>query len=80
MQTESKQKSEATYKDTLLRKIYREKAHAIELCNALEGTAYTNNAKVKFCGLEDTLALRYNDVAFAVENQLIMFTEHPCGY
>jgi len=75
-ETQIKQKSQTTYKDTFFRKLFREKKRAIELCNALEGTSYPPNAKVKVCNLEDSLALRYNDSAIAIEEQLLVFSEH----
>jgi len=71
-----KQNSQATYKDTLFRSLFREEHRAIELCNALEGTNYPQNAKVRLCNLEDSLALRYNDSAIAIENELLVFSEH----
>jgi len=74
-ETPIKQNSGATYKDTLFRSIFREERRAIELCNALEEKNYPYNSKVRVCNLENSLALRYNDSAIAVENELLVFSE-----
>ena len=70
-----KQKSGVAYRDTLFRKLYRDADRAIELCNALEGSSYPPNSRVKVYNLEESLALRYNDSVFAIENQLLVFSE-----
>ena len=73
------QKSGSNYKDTLFRTLFRDKGRAVELCNALEGTDYPPDAKVVLCDLEDSLLRRFNDLAFAVEDQLILMCEHQAS-
>jgi len=73
---ETNQKSGDDVKDTFFRKLFSEKERAIELCNALEGTNYPPNAHMVLCNLEESLLRRYNDCAIAVENQLLVFSEH----
>ena len=69
------QKSGKQYKDTIFRLLYSNPKYAIELCNALEGTNYPDSAEVMLCDLDNSLHRRYNDAAFAVENQLIVMIE-----
>ena len=75
-QTAIKQKSDPKYKDTLFRTLFRDKERAIELCNAVAGTNYTKDASVIMCDLDNSLLKRYNDLAFAFEDQLIVMYEH----
>ena len=46
-----KQKSSVKYKDTLFRTLFREKDRAIELCNAVAGTDYSNDVSVIMCDM-----------------------------
>ena len=71
-----KQKSDAKYKDTLFRTLFRDKEKAIELCNAVAKTNYASDARVVICDLETALLKRYNDLAFAFENEIIVMFEH----
>jgi hypothetical protein len=73
---EVKQKSGNDVKDTLFRKLFSEKERAIELCNALECTNYQSDVNAMVCSLDDSLLRRYNDSAIAIENKLIVFSEH----
>ena len=75
-QSVSGQRSDAKYKDTVLRTLFRDKSRAIELCNAVAGTNYQLDANVVICDLDNSLLRRFNDVAFAVESQLLIFCEH----
>jgi len=77
---EAKQKSGNNVKDTLFRMLFSEKARAIELCNALEGTNYPPDTHAMVCNLEDSLLRRYNDAAIAIENKLILFSEHQSSF
>ena len=72
----AKQKSGSSVNDTVFRKLFSEKERAIELCNALEGTSYPPDADAVICSLEDSLLRRYNDSAIAIENKLLLFSEH----
>jgi len=71
------QKSTKKYADTVFRKLFNNKKRAIELCNAIVGTNYPETAAIKICTLNpDSLLARYNDLAFCVENQLLVMSEH----
>ena len=72
----TKQKSDPKFKDTLFRTLFGEKERAIELCNAVAGTNYTRDASVVLCDTGSSLLRRYNDLAFAFENELIVLYEH----
>jgi len=75
-QVASKQKSGREYKDKLLRVLFHDEEKAIELCNAITGANYPKDAKVTLCDMDNSLLRRYNDVAFAVEDQLLFVIEH----
>ena len=71
-----KQKSSHKYKDTLFRTLFSEKSRAIELCNAVAGTNYGNDAAVTIYDMENALLRRYNDLVAAFEDLLIVMYEH----
>jgi len=71
-----KQKSDTKYRDNILRKLCRDETRAIEVCNAVTGLDYSAKAKVRLYDLDHSLALRYNDVAIAVEDELLFMVEH----
>jgi hypothetical protein len=70
------EKSTKQYKNNILKLLFEDDKRAIELCNTLIGSSYPETAVVVQCGLESSLARRYNDVAFAVEEQLLCVIEH----
>lgn len=78
MQTENaqQQKSGKVYKDTVIKKLLKEIERAIEVINALEGTNYPTNTKVRIIELENSLARRYNDSTIVIEDLLIVLIEH----
>ena len=53
-QSASGQRSDAKYKDTVLRTLFRDKERAIELCNAVAGTNYQPDANVVICDLDNS--------------------------
>jgi len=71
-----KQKSKTQYRDNILRKLCQDKSRAIELCNAITGSNYQADAKVKLHELENSLVWRYNDTAIEVEDELLVMIEH----
>ena len=71
-----KQKSKEQYRDHILRKLCQDESRAVELCNAITGSNYSTDAKVKLYDLESSLVWRYNDVAIAVEDELLIMIEH----
>jgi hypothetical protein len=75
--TKPKGKASKQYRDTVFRTLFHDKKRAIELCNAVVGTAYPDDTPVELCSLDpSSLLARYNDVAFAIGNQLIVMCEH----
>jgi len=76
---EIKEKSGKKYKDTVIRKLFKEKDRAIELCNAVTNSNYTKDVNVQLCDLDSSLLLRYNDLAFAIDGQLLFMVEHQSG-
>lgn len=65
------------YKDTVFRKLFNEKSKALELYNAITGNNYTKASIIELCTLDDTLYTpRKNDLAFTVEDKLILIVEH----
>ena len=74
---ERTQKSTSQHADRLFRKLFHNEKRALELYNAVAGTNYTADVKVKLCTLDpNSLLARYNDLAFAIADQLIVMIEH----
>ena len=73
---EEKDKSKKQYRDTVIRTLFKDKSRAIELCNAVTGSNYTDDIDVLLCDLDHSLLLRYNDLAFAIDGQLLFMVEH----
>ena len=71
-----KQKSDTKYSDTFIRALFQDKKRAIELCNAVTGSNYAIHTEVMLCNLDHTLLKRYNDLAFAIDDQLLFMVEH----
>lgn len=68
----------ANYKDTVFRKLFHDEKRAIELCNAVAGTNYPDDVPVEIYSLDSgSLLARYNDVAFSIDNEVIVMCEHP---
>ena len=72
----SEQKVSREYKDKLLRAIFKDKRRALELCNAVTNSNYSKDTEVRICDLDSALFRRYNDLAFAIDNQLLLMVEH----
>ena len=70
------QQSTPKYRDTVFRTLYRDEELALELCNAITGSNYVAGTPVGVYDLEGTLAQRYNDVAIAVDDKLLLMIEH----
>ena len=70
------QKSDTKYKDSFFRKLYHDKARALELGNALEDTNFPLDTPVEFFSQGDkSLLRRNNDLAFIANNQLLWITD-----
>ena len=73
---EIKEKSAVQYRDTLIRTLFKEKERAVELCNAVTESNYSEDVEVQLCDLDSSLLLRYNDLAFAIDGKLLFMVEH----
>jgi hypothetical protein len=72
-----KQGASRQYRDRLFRKIFKDKKKALELFNAIEHTAHTDEEQVKICTLdEDSLFAYFNDLAIGVGDTYIALFEH----
>jgi len=71
-----KSKSDIKYRNTFIRTLFQDEKRAIELCNAITGSNYPENTKIEICDLDNSLVWRYNDLAFAIDNQLLFMVEH----
>ncbi len=73
---QSKVQPKRVFKDTLFRMIFREPSELLELCNALNGTNYTNPDDLHIITLENAIYMNYkNDLAFVLGCQLNLY-EH----
>ena len=68
--------SKPAHKDSLFRAIYRDEKRAKELCAATTGIVFSDNAQVKLCNLENTIAQRFNDIGVAIDGNLLFMCEH----
>ena len=74
------QLSTGKYRDTFFRKLFRDEKRILELGNAVMGTDYPDDAKVKLCHIDpDSILARFNDIAAFIETQIIMLCEHESG-
>lgn len=65
-----------TYKDRVFRMIFKEPAYALELYNAVNGTAYTDPGEIEIVTLEHSLYMGMkNDVALVLHDSMNLF-EH----
>ena len=69
-------KSGREYRDSVIRLLFRESKRAIELCNALTGKEYPEDAEVVNCTPDKPLLKRSGDIAFTVSSELFMLFEH----
>ena len=76
LNTSPKSKSDIKYRNTLIRALFQDEKRAIELCNAVTGSDYPEGTKVELCDLDNSLVWRYNDLAFAIDDQLLFMIEH----
>jgi len=65
------------YKDSVFTTLFGTPEKALELYNAINGSNYSDSAKVKIVTLPDALyGEQLNDVAFVIENKLVVLIEH----
>ncbi|MDR1581528.1 MAG: hypothetical protein LBS35_14325, partial [Synergistaceae bacterium] len=73
----TKNNANREYKDNLFIALCEEKERLIEIYNAVSGKNYTSDAVLKIITLDDVLFWgRRNDVAFLMEDRLVVFMEH----
>ena len=64
------------FKDTLFRRVFRDKKDLLDLYNALNGTGYTNPDELEITTLEDAIYMSMkNDVSFIISSTLNLY-EH----
>lgn len=69
-----------TYKDRVFRLLFREKRRLLELYNALNGTAYTNEEELTVNTLENAIFIKMkNDVSFIIDCNMCLY-EHQSTY
>jgi hypothetical protein len=75
-------KANREYKDSVFIKLCEDKKRLIEIYNAVAGKDYPSDTEIEIATLDDVLFLdRRNDVAFVVEDKLVVLVEHqstPC--
>jgi len=65
------------FKDSVFTKLFGTPAKALELYNAINGSNYPENTKIKMVTLSDALyGEQLNDVAFVIEGKLVVLIEH----
>lgn len=65
------------YQDSVFSKLFSNEEAALELYNALSGTNYGPETKIRITTLENVLFLeKYNDLSFTVEDRIIVMAEH----
>ncbi|MDR1811770.1 MAG: Rpn family recombination-promoting nuclease/putative transposase, partial [Candidatus Fibromonas sp.] len=65
------------YKDSVFTKLFGTPEKALELYNAINGSNYSKNTKIKMVTLSDVLyGEQLNDVAFVIEGKLVVLVEH----
>jgi len=69
-------KSDHTYRDRLMRRLFDEECRMIELCNAIMGTDYGEDVVAKRYDLDNSLTRRYNDMAIGIDDKLLLVIEH----
>ena len=74
--TKDDNRSAREYRDSVIRLLFRENRRAIELCNALTGRSYPDDAEVINCTPDKPLLKRSGDIAFTVNDELFMLFEH----
>lgn len=72
--------AERKYKDTLFRRIFKEKKELLELYNALNGTDYTEPEELEVNTLENAVYMnRKNDISFIFASEVSLY-EHQSTY
>ncbi len=65
------------FKDSVFTALFGTPEKALELYNAINGSNYSDSTKVKMVTLPDALyGEQLNDVAFVIENKLVVLIEH----
>jgi len=65
------------HKDSVFTRLFGEKSNLLELYSAISGKSYPENTKIEIVTLSDVLYMnQINDIAFVLENRLIVLIEH----
>ena len=74
-------RSTRKYKDSLFSHYFSDEGRLIEAYNAIAGKNYPLTTDIKFQKLESVLAKeQINDIAFMLEDRLIVFLEHQSSF
>lgn len=69
-------KVQRSYKDTMFRMIFSDKANPLSLYNTLNGTVYTDEESLEVTMLKNAVYMNYkNDISFVLDSQLMLY-EH----
>ena len=69
--------SNRNYQDSVFSKLFSNEETALELYNALSGTSYGPETKIRITTLNNVLFLeKYNDLSFTIEDRIIVMAEH----
>ena len=74
--TPTKEKSDNKHRDRLLRALFKDPERARELCIAVSGTDYPEEAKVELYDLGTSLVKRFNDLSIVIDGMLLFMIEH----
>ena len=65
------------HKDSLFVTIFNDEAKLLELYNAISGSNYTKDAKIRINTLDSVLFLdKINDISFTIDNKIVILIEH----
>ena len=70
------EKSSPQHKDRVIRRLLKDPKRALEVCQAVTGEDYPEDAQVKLYDLENSILKRYNDVAVGIDDQVLFMIEH----
>ena len=73
----NRKKANKNHKDSVFTKLFGNEETLLELYNALEGTHYGKNTKIRITTLDDALYKeRKNDISFVIDGKIVVLIEH----
>ena len=70
----SETKAQRNYKDTVFRMLFKDEGNLLSLCNALNGTEYTDASGLEVTTLENAVYMNYKyDVSFVFDFELMLY-------